>query len=101
MRRAQAMIGNHSKKNYKGMVSSNMIANCPISLSNVTNANSIFGPDLASIRRKTLRRTPAPVVANYVAVSCSFVGANTVVTLVADVFFIDGTAYLLMVSQRI
>ena len=31
MRRAQAKMGNPSKKVYKGMVSNNLIANCPIS----------------------------------------------------------------------
>jgi hypothetical protein len=36
--RGQAMLGNPSEKDYLGMVSSNLIANCPTSPSNVTNA---------------------------------------------------------------
>jgi hypothetical protein len=48
-RQGQALIGNPSKKDYHNMVSSNMIANCPFSKSNVTNARAIFGPDLASV----------------------------------------------------
>ncbi len=53
-RRAQAMLGNPSKKDFKGMISSNIIPNCPTTHSNVTNAQKIFGPDLASIRGKTV-----------------------------------------------
>jgi hypothetical protein len=67
----------------------------------VTNAWNIFGPDLASIQGITVQRTPAPVVADYVAVPRSLVEANLIVTLAADMFFVDGTAFLLTVSWRI
>ncbi len=100
-RRAQAMLENPSKKDYKGVVSNNLIASCPITLSGVTNARTIFGPDLAGIRGKTVQRTPAPVVVDYVAVPCGLVDANKVITLAADVFFVDGTAFLLTISRRI
>ncbi len=95
------MIGSPSEKDCKGMVTSNMIKNCQISVSNVTNAQNIFEPDLASVRGKTVGRTPAPVVADYVAAPRMLVEANLVVTLVADVFFMGGTAFLLTVSRRI
>jgi hypothetical protein len=44
------MIGNPGKGDYRGlvMVSSNMISNCPIAPTNITNAHVIYGPDLAS-----------------------------------------------------
>ena len=67
-RRAQAMAGNLSKKDYKGMVSNNLILNCPITSKDVSKARTIFGPDLASIRGKTVQRAPEPVVTDYVAV---------------------------------
>jgi hypothetical protein len=83
------------------MVSSNIIKNCPITVSDVTNAQNIFGPDLASVQGKTMQRTPAPVVADYVALPRSLVEANLIVMLAADVFFVDRTAFLLTVSRRI
>ncbi len=57
-RRAQAMMGNPSEKDYKGMENNNLIANCPITSKDVSNAWTIFGPDLASIRGKTVRQAP-------------------------------------------
>ncbi len=99
--RGQAVLGNPSKKDYQGMVSSNMITNCPISTSDVTNARAIFGPDLASVRGKTVRPTPAPVVGEYVAVPRSLVETNRMITLAADVFFVDGTPFLLTVVRRL
>jgi hypothetical protein len=47
--RAQAMIGNPSKGDFKGMVSGNLIKNCPITTTDITNARKNFGPDLASV----------------------------------------------------
>ena len=100
-RRAQAMMGNPSEKDYKGMVTNSLIANCAITSHDVSNARTIFGPDLASIRWKTVRRAPEPVVTDYVAVPRTLIEANKVITLTADVFFVDGTAFLLMVARRI
>ncbi len=100
-RRGQAMLGNPSEKDYQGLVSRNLINNCPISLSDVSNARAIFGPDLASVRGKTVRKKPAPVVTDYVAVPPMLVEANKVITLAAGVFFVDGTTYLLTVGRHL
>jgi hypothetical protein len=53
--RAQGMIGNPNKKDYKRMVSGNRITNCPVTTTNISKAHAIFGPDLASIRGKTVQ----------------------------------------------
>ena len=57
-RKLQGMIGSPSENDYGGMVSSNMIKNCPIYSTDVSNARAIFVPDLASVRGKTVRRKP-------------------------------------------
>jgi hypothetical protein len=101
VQRAQAMLGNPSEKDFKGMLSSNIIPTCPITRSNVTNARKIFGPDLASVHGKTVHWTPAPVVGDYVAIPREIVEANAAVTLAADVFFVDGTAFLMTVSRKV
>ena len=67
-RKLQGMIGSPSEKDYGGMVSSNMIKNCPIDSTDVSNARAIFGPDLASVKGKTVRRKPKLIVEEYVAV---------------------------------
>jgi hypothetical protein len=100
-RRAQELIRSPSEKDYKGMVSSNIIKNCPITVSDVTNTQNIFRPDLASVRGKTVQRTPVPVVGDYAAVPRSLVEATLIITLATDVFFVDRTAFLLTLSRRI
>ncbi len=61
----------------------------------------IFGSDLASIQGKTVRHTPAPVVADYVAILRGIGERNRIVTMAADVFFVDGIAFLVTLSQEI
>ncbi len=100
-REAQAMLENPRKKDFQGLVSGNLIPNCPITRGNISNARKIFGPDLASILRKIVQRTPAPVVADYMAIPWQLVDANKAVTLAADVFFVDGIAFLITVSRKI
>jgi hypothetical protein len=78
-----------------------LIANCSITSKDISNARMIFGPDLASIRGKTVRQAPEPVVTDYVAVPQTLIEANKVITLAADVLFVDGTAFLLTVARRI
>jgi hypothetical protein len=99
--RVQAMIRNPSEGDFKGLVSRNLIKNCPVTTTDITNARRIFGPDLASIQGKTVQWTPAPVVADYVAVPHLLVKQNGIVTMAADVFFVDGTAFLVTLSRRI
>ena len=48
------MIGSPSEKDYRGIVRSNMIKNCPIDSTDVSNARAIFGLDLASVKGKTV-----------------------------------------------
>ncbi len=92
---------NPSKKDYNGVVSNHLISNCPVTHANITNAQTIFGPDLPSIWVKTVQWAPAPVVADYVGVAWSIVERNKVVRLAKDMFFVDGTALLIMILRRI
>ncbi|KAL3821708.1 hypothetical protein ACHAXA_003266 [Cyclostephanos tholiformis] len=52
-------------------------------------ANDIFGPDLATIRGKTVRHSPERVVTDYVEIPRDFIEKHYRVTIVADVMFVN------------
>jgi hypothetical protein len=63
-----------------------MIHNCPVTIEAITkHAHAIYGPILDSVRGKTVRQTPAPVVADYMGVPNKIMECNKIVTLAADV----------------
>jgi hypothetical protein len=89
-KRAMGLIGDPRESNFKGMVSNNMIMNCPVTTTAVTNARSIFGRDLASMKGKTVQWVSAPVVGDYVTLPKGVIEQNKTVTLVANVYLLIG-----------
>ena len=94
-RKLQAMLGSPSQTDYEGMVRGKLIDHCPISITDIKNAHRIFGPDLAGIRGKTVRKTPERVEAEIVAVPRNLVESYKYCTLVADVMFVNGIPFLI------
>ena len=83
------------------MVSSNMIKNFPIDSTDVSNARAIFGPELASVRGKIVRRKPKSIVEEYVAVPKELVSRHKFISIADYVFFVDGIALLLTLAIKL
>ncbi len=93
-RRLQGMVGNPTDREFNGMVREKLITNCPITVQDVENANTIFGPDLANLRGETIRTKPEHVRIEYVQIPRDFVELHKYVTLMADVMFVNGLPFL-------
>ena len=65
-RRAMHLLGFPSEQEFENMVRSNMIVNCPVTFSDAKNAKLIFGPDITSLKVKSVRRKPSSVITDYV-----------------------------------
>ena len=61
-RRGLELVGYPSERDFTDMVRSNMIHNCDITTNDIKNAQVIFGPDVLSLKCKSVRQTPATVV---------------------------------------
>ena len=67
-RNTQAMMAHPSDSAMKHVVSqTNAVRNCPVTVSDITNARTIFGPDRAGVRGKTVRQRPLVVRPEYVS----------------------------------
>ena len=62
------MIGYPSVQDYKDMVRSSMIMNCPTTTRDIENDNTIFGRDIHTLKGKTVRKQPSTVVSDYVEI---------------------------------
>ena len=55
-------VGLPTVKNFKQIVSINIISNCPISVAYIINDGYIHGPSMASLKGKSTTRKPRPVI---------------------------------------
>ncbi len=88
------MIGNPTERELVGLVHEKLIANCPVTVQDVHNANRIFGPDLANLRGKMTRKQPEHVRVDYVEIPRNLVNMHKYVTLVAGVMFVNSLLFL-------
>lgn len=65
-----------------------MLKDCPINTAGIKNARKIFGPDLATIRGKTVQHKPTPMITDYVDIPWGVVEANQRVTLATDIMYV-------------
>ena len=100
-RRLMGMIGSPSERDFQGLVRQNLLKDCPITNDDIVNAHKLFGPDLASIRGKTVRRKPDHVRTDYVDIPRDLINLNSRVTMIADVMFVNGIPFLVSSSRNI
>ena len=56
------LLGFPSERYFEKKVCSNMIVNCPVTFDNVKNAKLIFGPDITSLKGKSVSSKPDSIV---------------------------------------
>ncbi len=95
------MIATPSTRDFNALVRLNMITDCPITTENIKHADTLFGPDLATVRGKTVRRKPTRVVTDYVDIPRTLIDINKQVTLAVDVMFVNSVPFLVSVSRTI
>ena len=83
------------------MVRADIIPNCPVILDYIKNYNTIFGPDVTSLKGKMSRRKPKPVVSNYVKIPKDILQLHKTVLLAADIMFVNGMALLVSISRHV
>ena len=100
-RNAMAMMAHPRQDKMAQVVSSNMITNCPFNEADLANSKIIFGPDRGGIKGKTVRKKPEKVRPCYVTIPRDLFERLRIVTLTADVMFVNGIPFLITQSRAI
>jgi hypothetical protein len=95
------MIGAPTKREYQALAHLNLLQDCPFTNSNIVNAHKIFGPDLANIRGKKVCRQPEHVSMEIVNIPQQILENQSNVTLSADIMFVNGVLFLVLLSRNI
>ncbi len=99
--RIMGMIGAPTEHEYQGLVRQIFLQDFPITPSDIVNALKTFGPDLANIRGKTVRRKPEHVSTEIVKIPQQILSTQQNVTLSVDVMFVNQVPFLVSSSRNI
>jgi hypothetical protein len=82
------------------ILDNNLLSNCPVTTSDIARAEDIFGPDLGSLKGKTVRQTPGSVNVKNIDIPPYILENYGNVTLAADIMFINRLAFLVTISRN-
>ena len=101
-KRVYELVGRPAHATFTKMIRENQLQNCPITVDDANRALKIYGPDLAALRGKTTRTTPAHVPSNQLQpIPSEIMEAHKNVTLCFDIFFVDGLTFVATVSRSL
>jgi hypothetical protein len=100
-RKIQKMIGRPSTRHFIKIVENKLLPNCPITKADILAAEHIFGPDLGSIKGKTVRRTPDRIETQVVSIPVSIMSIYRQVVLGVDLMHVNRIAFYVTRSRNI
>jgi hypothetical protein len=99
-RRALGMVGYPSEEDFKNIVSSNMIRNCPVTPENINAAKKNLRSQCRDFKRKNSPGQP-PVRTEYVKIPKEIVDLNKDITITADMMFVGGLGFMITAARKI
>ena len=82
------------------MVHLNQLKHCPFTHEDIKNALTIFGPDLANTRGKTVQLRPDHADKVCIELPVEIISHNKVITLVADVMSVNSVPFLISMLRN-
>ena len=95
------VIGYPSVRDFKHIIQTNQLKNCPVTVEYINNSEKIFGPDVYALKGKSTRKKPKVVVNDYVEIPRELIEAHQGVEICADIIFIDKVPMLVTLSKNI
>jgi hypothetical protein len=100
-RELQIKIGRPSTRHFIQIVTSNQLPNCPITRADIIAAEHIFGPDIGSLKGKTVRRRPHLAKPVIEPLPPQIMSRYRNVTLAADLMYVNGIPMLVTISRNV
>ena len=94
-------IGTPSIADFKAIIRMNAISNCPITIEDINIAEHIYGKDIGSLKGKTVRSKPVPVIRDYVVIPKELIMKHEQIELAIDLMFLHKIPFLTSISKNI
>jgi hypothetical protein len=100
-RNIQKIIGRPSTKAFIKIVENNLLPNCPVTRRDIIAAEHIFGPDVGSLKGKTVHKAATSVDVNTVDLPATVMSHYQDIVLAADIMFVNGIPFFVTISRNI
>ena len=90
-----------SLKDFRWVVRTNQIQDCPVTVADVDAASKIWGKNIAALKGKTTRSKPSPVARDFVKIPKEILALHKEVFLTSDIFFVNKIPFFLTLSRKI
>jgi hypothetical protein len=94
-------IGRPSQKTFLSILDRNLLPNCPVTHRDALNAEIIFGPDLGSLKGKTVRQSSIHIQPVLNDLPMDIMSHYRDVTLTCDIFFVNKIMFFVTRSCHI
>jgi hypothetical protein len=94
-----ASLGFPSQKDFMWILRSNQIKDSPVMVKDAMVAYKIWGPSVAALKGKTVRKRPEPVKTDIVSIPKEICELHKEVTLAIDIFFMSKILFFLTLSR--
>ena len=94
-------LGTPTVNDFKAIIRINAIKDNPVTTEDIELAEKIFGPDIGTLKGKTTRRKPLPVVSDYIEIPQELVNAQRDITLCIDGMYVNGLSFLSTISRNL
>lgn len=98
-RRLMEIIGRPSEQQMCAIVNGRQLKNCDVGAQDIINARKIFGPDVASLKGKTVRQKEAHVEMAITPIPQDVMERHREVIVCFDVMYINSIAFLVSISR--
>jgi hypothetical protein len=92
------MLSYPSWKDFKWVIHSNQIKDCPVTVKATNTALKIWGKNIAALKGKTTWSKPSPVARDFVRVPPELMKLHREVFLTINIFFINKIPFFLTLS---
>jgi hypothetical protein len=100
-RKIQKIIGRPNTLHFMKKVDNILLPNCLITRRDIATAETIFGPDVGSLKGKIVYQSGTPVATNYTDIPATIMSHYPDVILAGDIMFVNKIPFFVTISQNI
>lgn len=100
-RRLMAIIGRPSETQMCDILNGRQLSNCDVKAQDVINARRIFGPDVGSLKGKTVRQKEPHVELSITPIPEDIMERHRQLVVCFDIMYVNGIAFLVSISRAL